>query len=132
MNIICALALTMHFCFPISTLCNADSTKHKELLDTTFISPYDFAIAVEYQPEITIPDSLLPLGEDVKVWVQVKIDPVGIPRKAQIIKSSNERFDNVAKQFALLFRFDLKKTPMPSGFDSSVVIPLVFRKTSKR
>jgi hypothetical protein len=82
-----------------------------------------------FKPEIVIPDSLLPLQKDVKVLVQVFVDTSGIPTSLKVVRSSDKRFNKVAKELALQYRFDAKsELDFYKIKELSISFPIVFIK----
>jgi protein TonB len=71
----------------------------------------DEFVPVEKQPQIvkkivpTYPDMAMRAGIEGTVWVKILVDKDGKPKKAVIVKSTSDIFDDAAKEAAMQFLF---------------------------
>lgn len=86
-----------------------------------------------YKPRISVPDSMLPLRKDVKVIVRAVVDPSGKPVSTRVLRSSDARFNTIARKLVLEYRLDAKGAlRMYKTKSFVVVIPITFNKTKAK
>jgi hypothetical protein len=95
--------------------------------DTTQWEYFDPDPVTTFRPEIIVPDSLSNVTKPVRVWVAVNVNSLGIPQSYQIKKSGDKRFNKIAGEYSLQYRFQADSV-MFSNKSKYIMIPIVFKK----